>query len=207
MVLLEFIGMITSILGAIFLSLSERKYRYKNLIAFNLFFISNFVLIIFSAYKGLVFLFIQMIFFIYSSYFVLKAKYSDYAEEKYKFIYYKEKFLKKVELTYKVLLIVSIFIGILIFDYNSNENFGIIDIMAAFLAVIGSFIMKFKSHIIHIIAFILFIIADILYVYIAIEHNLIYFAIQSLFFTLTSSYGIYNVLNDKKIKNKELCYE
>lgn len=194
MIILEIIGMLGSILGAILLSLSERKYVNKTFYAFLSFFVANFALVIFSAYKNMLFLYVQMIFFIITSYFVLISKHKDNIKD-------------KINIIYLSLIFISISIGLFFIFYNNKlsiQDFNKYELIAAILAVVGSFIMKYRDYRILVFAFILFFIADILYVSIALDNGLNYFAIQSGFFVLTSLYGIYNIFNDMKINSENL---
>lgn len=189
MIIFEIIGMLGSILGAILLSLSERKYANKTFYAFLSFFVANFALVIFSAYKNMLFLYVQMIFFIFASYFVLISK-------------HKADMRNKLNIIYLSLISISILIGLFFMFYHNEasiQNFNKYELIAAILAVIGNYIMKYHDYRILVFAFVLFFIADILYVSIALDNGLNYFAIQSGFFVLTSLYGIYNIFNDIKL--------
>ena len=77
----------------------------------------------------------------------------------------------------------------------------IFDIVAATMAIIGSFLLRTKNESVKIIAFTLFILADLLYAFIGYDKNMLFFMTQSIFFLFTSSYGIYNSINTMKGKH------
>lgn len=175
---LEFVAMIFSMLGAFYMSRGTHT-MIKSFMAFS---VANMLLIIVSLQLGLGALFVQMIFFSYASYSGLI------------------KFGVRKDL---LLLVLAIYLVLLsLFSDISNWKFEItlIEVIAATMAIAGAIIIKYNSQRKN--AFILYFLADILYVYIAINHNLMWFGIQSAFFIYTSMVGYIN-----EYKKEKLCIQ
>lgn len=177
--LLELLGMITTIIGSILLANNKTFY------AFSIFLISNLFMIFVGISNLLLGLTIQMIIFIIVGYDVITH-------------INKNKYLK-----YIILLIITLyFLFIFIYFYHldlTQFQFELnkIDIFAATLAIIGSWVMRFQLYKIKIFGFILFILADVLYSYIAYEKSLYYFMFQSITLVFVSLYGIFTLLNNR----------
>lgn len=178
---LEFIGMIATMTGAYLVTRNTHKKMFYGGVAF---LIANYVMFAFAGGKGMIPLQIQMLAFFVSTVPILKAYANDW------------KSVRK-----NIFLISIIYIGglILFFEFNfSNINITELEIIAAVIAVSGSFMLKYKETDKKITSFILFFIADVLYVYVSVDKGLLFFGIQSLFFWYTSIDGI-----RKELKHNE----
>jgi len=182
--MIEFLGMIFSMLGAYFMSRSTIKYPKTMLFSGIAFLISNILMILLAISEGMIPLFIQMVLFFLSSMLIILGNVED-----------KER-AKKI---FGVVIMTTIIIGSLI---NSKEFVFVTiqknEILAAFMAITGSFLLKSKNEDIKIYSFILFFVADILYAWIGFSKELYFFMIQAIFFWYTSIRGIYNSLETKK---------
>lgn len=192
--ILEFFGMAFAISGAIYMSRDSKIVPNHMFKAFLVFFISNMFMIIVAAVEGMIPFFIQQCFFMIGAYlgliYYLKKLYTNYF---YNYI----KFINIITIIYIIVVI------IILFNLSNNYTFNItiIELAAAILAISGNFILKADNLNIRSYAFIFFIIADIIYVYIAIDHNLLFFTSQSLFFVFTGIIGLKNTLKNIKLNN------
>lgn len=175
---LEFVGMIFSMLGALFMSLNGEKYKKHLLFAFVFFTVANIAMLQVATEKGLIPLLIQLILFTITGYLGIK---SQIISTKY--------------LVYlKIVIVVSFSVTI----YNmigENElvfKTSLIEISAASMAIIGSYILKSHDLNIRLNAFGLFFAADILYIFVGLENSLYFFTAQSFFFVFTSVMGYVN---------------
>ena len=176
----EGFGMIFSMLGAFFMSANndiDKKYLKR---AFIFFLISNFFMIIVSAATHLVPLTVQM------SFFAITAINGIYSINR-------DKLIRNALYTSFTSLVIIVFFLSYSGD-NAIMKIENIDIVAALMAIVGSYILAYNK----IYAFILFFLADILYVFIAYENTLPFFMIQSMFFIYTSSRGLIYELNANK---------
>ena len=183
--IIEFLGMVFSMLGAFYMSRNSEKNPLTMLNAGIMFLIANIFMIFVAIQNNLNALGIQMVLFYMSSVLIIYS-------------------YKKDKRTLVVLSLLSIVIFTLIIknlNFNIVESFKFgLDFYAASMAITGSFILKSKNERIKIVSFILFFVADALYAYIGYQKSMPFFTIQSLFFLITSSYGIKNslhVLNNK----------
>lgn len=178
--ILEFLGMVFSMLGAYLMSRDSTKMPRHLYYAFISFGVANLFMIAVSFYHGIAPLLIQMVFFATSAYMGIIAHSRD-----------KE---KDSLLMFWVILTYSIFLMII---WNSTNiefklNFELIDTVAATIAILGSFILKTHDLNFRLNAFIAFFIADVLYVYVGYTHGMYFFMVQSAFFLYTSLEGYYN---------------
>lgn len=205
MIFFEVIAMVFSVGGATVLSLSSRIFSNKIIIAYNMFFISGMFLLIVSALNNLGFLFIQTLLFAVVSLIVI------FSEERVKAVSRSScedcqfRHMLHIYLIYISLILMAIMISLYVYLSSDNGgNIGLkynnVEALAAFLAIVGSYVMKLRIHKYTLIGFSLFIFADIMYVLIAIDNSMLYFGIQSLFFVFISTFGISNTIKDNKIK-------
>lgn len=186
MIVLEFIGMFLSIIAVLFISKATNQHIYK---ANVLFYISNMSLLTFFIVNGIISIAIQMLFFFITSIIgILRLSSNKSRDKKYILISFS--------------LFILFFSIYLFINGLSNISFSIkpLDVIAASLAIIGSFLLAFDNFVKRNAAYILFIIADVLYVYIGYQNTFYFFMIQSFFFIFTSSIGLKN--NFKIHKNK-----
>jgi uncharacterized membrane protein YhhN len=181
----EFIGMIFSMLGAFFMSRDTIKYKKTLYFSGLSFLVSNLVMIYVATSTMLIPLIIQMALFFKSSMLIVIS----HSENK--------KIVKRILYPLEVLVL-----GILL-TYVSKTDFQInttlIEVIAATMAITGSFLLKTKNLDIRIVSFVLFLLADILYAYIGYQNSLYFFMIQAIFFWYTSIAGILNTLKTKKV--------
>jgi len=181
---LEFVGMVSTMTGAYLVSRNKEMLMFYGATAF---LTANYTMFAFATGKGMIPLQIQMVFFFMATIPMLKAYSPNW------------------ELSKKIILIFTPIYTILLISFI-DINLGNIEItrfeiIAAIIAVSGSFLLKYKNSDIKIIAFILFFVADVIYVYVSIDKSLIFFGIQSLFFWYTSIDGIKGELNGKSFKS------
>jgi nicotinamide riboside transporter PnuC len=198
---IEYIASALSIVGAIFMSFSKRDDLRPLYIAFILFYLSDLFFIYIFLDDSLFPLVFQMFIFLLTA---LKGIYII-SSNKFRDLFF---------------IILSLFVFIyFIFDINIkdiNYDLNYIEIFASSLAVFGSFLLGSYSINKRLFAFILFFIADFILIYVAYKHELYGFMVQSMFFLITSLYGIYNlklkkenlkfildIITLKKLKNKE----
>jgi len=175
--IIEFIAMIFSIIGSYKMGSIQDEDRNSLKNAFNSFYISNILLILLASITGLIFLYIQMLFF------TTTAILGHYNITK-----------NKTVLLYKSsvsLIIILISLYLLIENNPTIKNFNLIEIFAAVLAIVGSYIISIKRF--EVYAFTMFIIADLLYIKIGVDNFLPFFIVQSIFFVILSLRGIFNL--------------
>ena len=90
-------------------------------------------------------------------------------------------------------------IGIVFQIKETSFEIQTIDMIASFMAILGSLLLSSFDYIKRNLAFTMFILADLLFVYIAITNGFYFFLLQSLFFVITGTRGIYK--NIKLNKN------
>lgn len=184
---LEFFAMFFSMGGAYLMSRDLRKYEdtlYKANISF---LVANIMLIFVSVHMGMVALLIQMLLFTMASSLNIYALSIN----------------KKRDLNILGILIAIILFKLFQLDTFVYEITGL-EILAASMAISGSFIMKTKSDNLRLFMFLLFFVADLLYVYIAYDKGMIWFGIQSFFFLYTSLQGAYNTLKNKEVYHAKI---
>jgi len=172
--ILEIIGMIFSIIGALLMSVNAKREDFI-LLAYYMFFIADIALFFMGIYLGMIALLIQVVFFTLSAINGISK-------------------IKNNMIITKLLFIIfgiSVISGVFLAGKIKNEmilNISNVEIIAATLAILGSFILAYKD--LRLYAFMLFFIADSFYIYISFEKHLLYFGVQSAFFLLTSLKGI-----------------
>lgn len=174
----EFFGMMFTMTGAFLIT--TKKFRF---IGFASFLTANYIMLAFASMKGLVPLQVQMIFFFFATVPALKAYSSDW------------------NLVKRNLIIISILYIMLMIEFLNYKPVGFtiptIEIVAAIIAIVGSYLQKYQEKDLRILSFALFFIADVLYVAISIELGMLFFGIQSFFFWYTSVKGIKCELNNE----------
>lgn len=189
---LEFIGMICSMLGAFYLSRHEDKVPHHMLKAFGFFAISNVAMLLVSAHMLMVPLFLQVILFVSTTYLGIMT----YGPNKFN-----QSQMKQIKLFAFALMFFVFFLLLGIYQSKTGIlNFSItnIEIAAAATAIGGSFLMKYQTFNLRFLGFFLFFVADILYVKVGIDNALYFFAIQSGYFIYTSIAGMKNSLDMKE---------
>jgi len=189
--IIEFLGMIMSMTGALYMSrsvLDDENTMFKAGVAF---LVANVLMFIVAIANGLGALAIQMTLFYSSSVIVIMSH------------------TKNKELSKKYLIAISITLFfILAFNINSinwnNFSNNPIEIASAIMAITGSFMLKTHNNNIKIQAFLLFLFADIGYAYIGYEKGMYFFMIQAMFFWYTSIRGIKNMLHEKELYTQRI---
>lgn len=193
MIILEAIGAVFSIIGAYLMSKSSKNNVRPIYWGFVSFFISNLALLTFFTLNGKVPVIIQMILFFVTA--VLG-------------IYKLTKNRKRD--VFLISIILSIYLFILyktILPNMSNIDFMVlpIDLLAASIAIFGSFLLSSHNHKTRGIAFICFFIADVIFVYIGYENAFYFFMVQSIFYLYTSVKGYINTMKEEiKIAKESL---
>lgn len=186
---LEILGGIFSIAGAYLISKATDRALY---LAFTCFFVSNLSLLAFFTLHGKVPMIIQMIFFFSSAILgVLRLS---------------KKRVRDKGIIVSVLGVYAIILGsVLLYKGVQSIDFEIIplDLVAATMAIVGSFLLSSSTREKRNIAYILFVLADILFVYIGYENAFYIFMMQSAFYIYTSSVGLYN--NNKLYMENKDC--
>lgn len=179
--ILEFIGMTFSMLGALFMSLNGEKYKKHLLFAFVFFTVANMAMLQVAAEKGLIPLLIQLILFTITGYLGIKSQIIGTKHEEY-LVYLK--------------VVIAVSFSVATYNIIGEKEFmfqtTLIEIVAASMAIIGSYILKSHDLSVRINAFGLFFAADILYVFVGLENSLYFFTAQSFFFIFTSVMGYVN---------------
>lgn len=179
--ILEFIGMVSTMGGAFMITSKNEKTRFYGLFSF---IVANYTVFAFASMKGLLPLQIQMVFFLIATSPALKNYTNNW---------------KIIRNSLFVFTVVYATVMIMFVDMKiSSTHIPIVELMAAGIAVLGSYLQKYKVSDIRVISFMMFFIADVLYVIISIENTMLFFGIQSLFFWYTSIKGISNELNKKE---------
>ena len=185
MIILEAIGAIFSILGAYLMSNSTKHDTRPIYWGFVSFFVSNLALLTFFTLTGKVPVIIQMILFFVTA--VLGI--------------YRLTLNRKRDVTY-IVAILSVYLFIFfktVIPNMANIDFTIlpIDLIAASIAIYGSFILSSKNHITRGYAFICFFVADVIFVYIGYTNAFYFFMVQSAFYIYTSTKGYLNTMHEE----------
>jgi len=173
---LEFFGMVFSMLGAFFSSRKSNSNKYI-LYGFISFLIADIAMFYMALFLGMIPLLTQVIFFTLSAITGISKIKNNILITKLLYILF-------------ALMLVS---SIYIIGLNKEDltfDISLIEVIAATLAIIGSFMLAYKEY--RMYSFILFFIADIIYIYVAYEKELLFFGIQSAFFIYTSYAGYKN---------------
>ena len=175
--IMEFAGMALSIMGALYMSKNMKTEENTMFKSGLFFFMSNFVMIGVALYHGIAMLAIQMLFFFSTSIAVLLSHTND-----------KKRTLKFIsQVLFTLVILFALFYDQLDF---SSMSFKPIEIIAAIIAITGSFLLKTHSERVRIIAFISFLIADTLYIKVGFDSGMYFFMAQAAFFLYTSGRGI-----------------
>lgn len=185
MIILEAVGAIFSILGAYLMSNSTKDNTRPIYWGFVSFFVSNLALLTFFTLTGKVPVIIQMILFFVTA--VLGI--------------YRLTLNRKRDVSY-IVAILAIYLFIFfktVIPNMSDIDFTIlpIDLIAASIAIYGSFILSSKNHITRGYAFICFFVADIIFVYIGYTNAFYFFMVQSAFYIYTSTKGYLNTMHEE----------
>jgi hypothetical protein len=183
----EFIAMACAMTGAYFMSMNPKKCPNHMVWAFVAFGTSNIFGLQYAMYYLMIPLIIQQALFFHSA--VLGVNETVGRR-------WKGKTLKKVERTTLTLMILSFtaaFFVAYVFGEEANLKVTFLEVVAAVMAITGSYLMRKETYNALKIAFILYFVADVFYVYIAIERELWFFMIQSAFFIYTSWRGLMNL--------------
>lgn len=190
MYILEFFGMIFSILGVLLISKATNDSIYR---ANVLFYISNIILFSFFLLNGVVAIVIQMGFFFITSIFGIIKLSKDKKRDK--------QILSFLTITFIITLSLYVYnIGL----NTLNFEIKLLDSIAATMAIIGAFLLSFDNFIKRNMAYSLFLLADLIYIYIGYNSGFYFFMIQSIFYIFTSSIGIKNNIKLNTIKSKEI---
>lgn len=186
MIILEAFGAIFSILGAYLMSLSTKHNQRPLYFAFISFVCANLSLFAFFLFQGKIPMIIQLVFFYWGAYLGVIKK-SDDSKRDFKI-------LLIISIIYFIVLFISLY-----FKSVDSIDFEIvpIDSVAAFMAIVGNFLLSSRSHIRRSYAFILFFLADVLYVYVGYTNAFYFFMIQSAFFLYTSMNGYRNTMKEE----------
>lgn len=185
MIILEALGAIFSIMGAFLMSRSSKNDTRPLYWAFVSFFVSNLALLTFFTLNGKIPVILQMILFFATAILGIYRLTLD----------------RKRDVTL-MSIILSIYILILVFTVlpnMGNIDFTIlfIDLLAASIAIFGSFILSSKNHIVRGYAFICFFVADVIFVYIGYTNAFYFFMVQSAFYLYTSTKGYLNTMHEE----------
>ena len=190
--LIEFLGSALAILGAYFMSRNLVEHPNAMFYAFVAYFSSNIFLVHLAFIEGMLPLLIQQVLFITSAVIGLNSHSVN---------------------KQKVNKIVASFIGLTILSLSaiyflSGKEFTFhitnIEILAAFFAISGSFILKTHNPHTRMYAFYGFIIADIFYIWIGFNSELYFFMIMAMVFIYTSFVGIINTQKLIKEQNTNI---
>ncbi|RXJ87089.1 hypothetical protein [Arcobacter sp. CECT 8985] len=186
MLILEAFGAIFSILGAFLMSLSTKDNQRPLYFAFISFLCANLSLLAFFLFEGKVPMLIQLCFF-YAGAFLGIIKKSNSPKRDFKIV-------TAISIVYFIILLMSLY-----FKSISSIHFEVLflDSSAAFMAIIGNFLLSSRSHIIRSYAFILFFLADLLYVFVGYSNGFYFFMVQSVFFLFTSLNGYRNTMKEE----------
>ena len=183
--LLEYIGAIFAIFGAIFMSSSTKENTKPLYYSFISFFIANLFLVAFFGFEGKIPLFIQMILFTIAA---IKG-----------ILTFTNR--KAIDI---LMMIFVIFIYIVIFIFNQDYvnnmkiswNIELIDTIASFLAIYGAYILSSYNYKVRLFAYVLYLTADIIFIYIGYTNQYYLFLIQSAVFVGTSIRAIINTSSE-----------
>ena len=185
MIILEAIGAIFSIIGAYLMSLSSKDDTKPLYFGFISFFISNLALLTFFLLNGKVPVIIQMVLFFITAIIGIYKLTNNKKRDVY--------IMSGILFIYILILILTVFPNIKNIDFSIL----IIDFIASFIAILGSFLLSSHNHIVRSYAFIFFFIADIVFVYIGYTNSFYFFMIQSIFYLYTSSKGYHNTMKNE----------
>jgi hypothetical protein len=180
---IEIFASILTIIAAFLMSNSTNTSLFW---AFVLFSFSNVLYFIVSFEHNTFFLLIQVMIFSIVNYIGLIERYPLRTS---KSLFFSSIFLSQIFI---------LALGLIAFDFSFPSSFHVdfIELSASVLAVSGSFYLarsdNFKEF-----GFFAFFIADVLYIFVALQNDMIPFAIQSAFFIYTSSRGIINSRNER----------
>ena len=185
MIILEAIGAIFSIFGAYLMSLSTKVDTKPLYLGFICFFISNLALLTFFTLTGKIPVIIQMILFFVTAIIGI----------------YKLTQNRKRDIQIMAFILI-VYITILIYTVLPNMqeiDFKVllVDLIASFIAITGSFLLSSHNHIIRGYAFICFFVADVIFVYIGYTNAFYFFMVQSIFYLYTSLKGYKNTMRDE----------
>ncbi|MGM0519529.1 MAG: hypothetical protein ACQERD_07785 [Campylobacterota bacterium] len=194
MIILEIIGAIFSIIGAFLMSRSSKHNTRPIYWGFVSFFVSNLALLTFFTLVGKVPVIIQMIlFFITAIIGIYKLTNSRLRDS----------------------LIISLIVLVYIFALlktvvpnMANIDFSVLplDLTAASIAILGSYLLSSHNHKIRGYAFICFFVADVIFVYIGYINSFYFFMVQSIFYLYTSVRGYVNTMREEIDKFKKVKY-
>lgn len=185
MITLEIIGAVFSIIGAYLMSLSSKENTKPLYFGFISFFISNLALLTFFLMHGKVPVIIQMVLFFITAIIGI-----------YKLTINKKRdsvLMGVILFIYITILVITVLPNIKNIDFSIL----VIDFIASFIAILGSFLLSSHNHIIRSYAFICFFVADIVFVYIGYSNSYYFFMIQSMFYLYTSSKGYHNTMKSE----------
>ena len=189
--LLEISSIIFIIIGILFFPLKNEikiiKKKYNNIYLSNLFFfIGNIITIDFSLLNGYIPLLIQLIIFQFFTINGLK-KWGKLSMN-----------ILNIHLINLVLILFPLFFlkNFLSENFKLHYNITILEIVAAFFAIIGSYFLNIKQN--NKIAFLLFIFADFIYSIFFFEENFLLYSYLYMFFVIINSITFY-----KKLRNFE----
>lgn len=184
---LEFYGMLASMTGAYLMSRDHVRFTNTMYLAFISFMTSNLALFYVAMVTGLIPLMVQLVLFFVSAAVVIIAHSKNVGRDR--------NILIAITSTYIVLMTIIFIQSNIVFDFK----IGVLDTMAAIIAISGSFAMKSHDNAVKLWAFAAFFVADVFYVYIGFENELFFFMTQSFFFLYTSIAGANNVLKNMKL--------
>lgn len=185
MIILEALGAIFSIMGAYLTSLSTKENTRPLYWGFVSFFISNLALLTFFTLNGKVPVIIQMVLFFVTA--ILGI---------YRLTMNRKRDV--VLMTFSLTIYISILISQILPNMGDIDfTVLIIDLIAASIAIFGSFILSSHNHVVRGYAFICFFIADIIFVYIGYTNAFYFFMVQSAFYLYTSSKGYMNTMREE----------
>ncbi|MFA7083958.1 MAG: hypothetical protein WC141_05420 [Arcobacteraceae bacterium] len=182
MVFLEAFGAIFSILGAYLMATSTKNNTKPLYYGFISFFTSNMALLLFFTLNGKVPIIIQMVLFF------LTAIIGIYKHSENK--------KRDITLMASVLSFLTIIIYFKILPFVTTIDFTVlwVDLIASFLAILGSFLLSSHTPKIRGYAFVCFFVADVVFVYIGLTNMFYFFTVQSFFYLYTSVKGYKNTL-------------
>ena len=178
MIILEFLGMVLSIIGVIYIAKANNLAIYKANI---MFYCSNLLLFTFFLFNGMVAIFLQMSFFFITSIIGIIRLSTNTNRD-----------IKLIIITFIIYLLILLISTYFYNLENFQFKFNTLDVLAALMAMIGAYLLPFDNKNKRNMAYLLFILADILYVYIGYMNMFYFFMFQSFLYIFTSSIGIYN---------------
>ncbi len=185
MIILEALGAIFSILGAYLMSMSSKEDTKPLYFGFVSFFISNLALLTFFTLNGKVPVIIQMILFFATA---ILGIYKLSKDKK-----------RDIKLIILGLSIYIFFLIQIVLPNMKNTDFTVlpVDLIASFIAIVGSFLLSSHNHKIRGYAFICFFVADVIFVYIGYTNMFYFFMVQSAFYLYTSVKGYRSTMKEE----------